>query len=81
MSRRFLIVGAALVSVIGSSPLSPLVLADQSAAVQSRAASALRLTADGQPDLQGFWTPTLRSSGPWSWLGRNSSPERKRPPS
>jgi len=48
MGRRSLLVAAALVSALN---LSVLVLADQSSAGKSP-----RLTPDGQPDLQGFWT-------------------------
>ena len=53
MGRRSLLVAAALVSAID---LSVLVLADQSSSGRSVATSKLRLTPDGQPDLQGFWT-------------------------
>jgi hypothetical protein len=52
MARQFLLVSAALLSALSS----VLVLADQSPSVRSGAASKLRLTPDGQPDLQGFWT-------------------------
>ena len=53
MGRRSLLVAAALVSAID---LSVLVLADQSSSGRSGATSKLRLTPDGQPDLQGYWT-------------------------
>jgi hypothetical protein len=52
MARQSLLVSATLVSVLSS----VLVVADQSPSVRSGAASRLRLTPDGQPDLQGFWT-------------------------
>src|SRR5262245_37694523 len=52
MSRHSLLVSAALLSVLSSM----LVLADQSSNVRSGAAPRQRLTPDGQPDLQGFWT-------------------------
>jgi hypothetical protein len=52
MGRYSLLVSAALVSMLSS----VLVLADQASAVKSGATSKLRLTPEGQPDLQGFWT-------------------------
>jgi hypothetical protein len=53
MGRRSLLVAAALASALN---LSVLVLADQASAVKSSTTSKLRLTPEGQPDLQGFWT-------------------------
>ena len=52
MGRYSLLVSAALVSMLSS----VLVLADQASAVKSGTTSKLRLTPEGQPDLQGFWT-------------------------
>jgi len=53
MARRSLLVAAALVSALN---LPMPVVAEQSPAGTSGATSKPRLTPDGQPDLQGYWT-------------------------
>jgi hypothetical protein len=52
MARRFLLVAAVLAALT----LPPPVLTGQSSAGQAGATPKPRLTPDGQPDLQGFWT-------------------------
>ena len=52
MRRLPLLLAAALVSMLSS----VLVLADQAPGGRSTTGAKVRLTADGQPDLQGFWT-------------------------